>query len=97
MCPWFDYLKSNWNIIKIRFLKIQFLRIEASAKFKFKGWEDENETTGLINLAVVYLLVNVYLQSFIVKVTIVVYKLKRYHTYVQLIIRSRGKNVDYFP
>ena len=25
------------------------------------------------------------------------YKLKRYHTYVQLIIRSHGKNVDYFP
>lgn len=30
-----------------------------SAKFKFKDWDDENETTGLINLAVVYLLVNV--------------------------------------
>jgi len=26
-----------------------------------------------------------------------VYKLKRYYTYVQLTIRSRGKNVDYFP
>lgn len=25
------------------------------------------------------------------------YKLKRYYTYVQLTIRSRGKNVDYFP
>lgn len=35
------------------------IRSNVSAKFKFKGWEDENETTGLINLAVVYLLVNV--------------------------------------
>lgn len=62
----------------------------------FEDWE--NETTGLINLAVVYLLVSV-IYRFIVKVTIVVYKLKRYHTYLHITARydqSREKNVDYF-
>lgn len=35
------------------------IRLNVSIEFKFKDWEDENETTGLINLAVVYLLLNI--------------------------------------
>lgn len=58
-------LKSNSNqisskcLISTVFAALNERLMNDSAKFKFKDWDDENETTGLINLAVVYLLVNV--------------------------------------